>query len=97
MPRVKLTKSVIDNLAASGKDVVYWDAAWPGFGVKGTPAGRKVFVVLYRTGGAGCRQQDPQGNQDLPALVCRPGGAGSVSGGRHSVADQGGHQRSRVE
>jgi hypothetical protein len=55
MPRVKLTKSVIDNLAASGKDVVYWDAAWPGFGVKVTPAGRKVFVVLYRTGGAGSR------------------------------------------
>jgi hypothetical protein len=27
MPRMKLTKSVIDNLAASGKDVVYWDAA----------------------------------------------------------------------
>ena len=24
MPRMKLTKSVIDNLAASGKDVVYW-------------------------------------------------------------------------
>ena len=53
MPRMKLTKSVIDNLAASGKDVVYWDAACPGFGVKVTPAGRKVFVVLYRTGGAG--------------------------------------------
>jgi hypothetical protein len=50
MPRMKLTKSVIDNLAASGKDVVYWDAACPGFGVKVTPAGRKVFVVLYRTG-----------------------------------------------
>src|SRR5271154_2460039 len=55
MPRMKLTKSVIDNLAASGKDVVYWDAACPGFGVKVTPAGRKVFVVLYRTGGAGSR------------------------------------------
>src|SRR5271169_140413 len=55
MPRMKLTKSVIDNLAASSKDVVYWDAGCPGFGVKVTPAGRKVFVVLYRTGGAGSR------------------------------------------
>src|SRR5580700_1628945 len=55
MPRMKLTKSVIDNLAASGKDVVYWDAGFPGFGVKVTPKGRKVFVVLYRTGGAGSR------------------------------------------
>src|SRR5271169_2930798 len=51
MPRMKLTKSVIDNLAASSKDVIYWDAGCPGFGVKVTPKGRKVFVVLYRTGG----------------------------------------------
>ena len=55
MPRVKLTKSVIDDLPTPAKDLVYWDAACPGFGVKVTPAGRKVFVVLYRTGGAGSR------------------------------------------
>jgi hypothetical protein len=52
MPRVKLTKSVIEDLTTPAKDLVYWDAACPGFGVKVTPAGRKVFVVLYRTGGA---------------------------------------------
>ena len=55
MPRAKLTKSVIDDLPTPAKEVVYWDAACPGFGVKLTPAGRKVFVVLYRTGGAGSR------------------------------------------
>jgi integrase len=55
MPRTKLTKSVIDDLPTLAKEVVYWDAACPGFGVKVTPAGRKVFVVLYRTGGAGSR------------------------------------------
>ena len=48
MPRVKLTKSVIDDLPTPAKDVVYWDAGCPGFGVKVTPAGRKVFVVLFR-------------------------------------------------
>jgi hypothetical protein len=53
MPRAKLTKSVIDDLPTPAKEVVYWDAAWPGFGVKVTPAGRKVFVVLYRTGWCG--------------------------------------------
>src|ERR1700720_2843723 len=53
MPRVKLTKSVIDDLPTPTKDVVYWDGGCPGFGVKVTPAGRKVFVVLFRTGGAG--------------------------------------------
>jgi integrase len=55
MPRVKLTKSTIDALPVPKSDVVYWDAGYPGFGVKVTPKGRKVFVVLYRTGGAGSK------------------------------------------
>src|ERR1700704_6754506 len=53
MPRIKLTKSAIDALPTPSADVVHWDAAYPGFGVKITPKGRKVFIVLYRTGGAG--------------------------------------------
>jgi integrase len=55
MPRIKLTKSAIDALPTPSSDVVYWDAASPGFGMKVTPRGRKVFVVLYRTGGAGSK------------------------------------------
>jgi hypothetical protein len=55
MPRVKLTKSVIDALPIPQSDTVYWDTALPGFGVKVTPKGRKVFIVLYRTGGAGSK------------------------------------------
>ncbi len=55
MPQVKLTKSVIDGLPIPVKDVVYWDIACPGFGVKVTPKGRKVFLVLFRTAGAGSR------------------------------------------
>jgi hypothetical protein len=49
MPRIKLTKSSIDALPTPASDVVYWDTGCPGFGVKITPKGRKVFVVLYRT------------------------------------------------
>ena len=45
MPRVKLTKSVIDALPIPSKDIVHWDTGCPGFGVKVTPKGRKVFVV----------------------------------------------------
>ena len=52
MPRIKLTKSTIDALPTPKSDAVYWDTGLPGFGVKVTPKGRKVFVVLYRTGGA---------------------------------------------
>ena len=55
MPRIKLTKSAIDALPASATDVVYWDAGCPGFGVRVTPKGRKVFIILYRTGSAGSR------------------------------------------
>jgi integrase len=53
MPRIRLTKSAIDALPTPKSDEVYWDAGCPGFGVKVTPKGRKVFIVLYRTGGAG--------------------------------------------
>src|ERR1700674_2286594 len=55
MPRIKLIKSTIDSLRTPNSDVVYWDAGVPGFGVKITPKGRKVFIVLYRTGGAGSK------------------------------------------
>src|SRR5262249_51325195 len=55
MPRIRLTKSAIDALPTSKSDVVYWDSGCPGFGVKVTPKDRKVFIVLYRTGGAGSK------------------------------------------
>jgi integrase len=54
MPRIKLTKGSIDALPTLQTDVVYWDVGCPGFGVKVTPKGRKVFIVLYR-GGADSR------------------------------------------
>jgi len=34
MPRVKLTKTVIDALPIPLKDIVHWDTGCPGFGVK---------------------------------------------------------------
>ncbi len=55
MPRARLTKSAIDALPIPPSDLVYWDESLPGFGVKVTPVGRKVFIVLYRTSGAGSR------------------------------------------
>ena len=42
MPRIRLTKSAIDALPTPKSDTVYWDAGFPGFGVKVTPKGRKV-------------------------------------------------------
>src|SRR5271156_3884462 len=70
IPRLRLTKSAIDDLPVLAKDTVYWDAALPGFGVKVTPKGRKVFLVLYRVAGAGSRLRKytigPYGRVTLP-------------------------------
>jgi len=55
MPRIRLTKRAIDALPIPKSDAVYWDAGCPGFGVKVTPKGRKVFIVLDRTAGAGSK------------------------------------------
>ena len=49
MPKLHLSKSAIDELVAGHSDTVYWDDSVPGFGLKVTPQGRKVFIVLYRT------------------------------------------------
>src|ERR687894_431627 len=51
MPIAKLSKSTIDALPSPGKDVIWWDSALSGFGLKLTPAGRKVFLVQYRPAG----------------------------------------------
>jgi integrase len=70
IPRLRLTKSVIDDLPVPSKDTVYWDAGLPGFGVKVTPKGRKVFIVMYRLAGAGSRLRKytigPYGRITLP-------------------------------
>ena len=49
MPKIHLTKSALDKITCGDKETVYWDSSLTGFGVKVTPKGRKVFVVLYRT------------------------------------------------
>jgi integrase len=55
MPTIRLTKSTIDSLPIPEKEIVYWDQALPGFGLKITPKGRRVFIVLYRATDRGSR------------------------------------------
>src|SRR5215207_5814809 len=52
MPSCKLTKRVVDALPSpAGADQIWWDEDLKGFGLKVTPAGRKVFLVQYRPAG----------------------------------------------
>ncbi|MEP4699614.1 MAG: Arm DNA-binding domain-containing protein, partial [Parasphingorhabdus sp.] len=48
MPNYHLTKSKIDRIKATEKEVVYWDEALSGFGLRVKPSGVKSFVIQYR-------------------------------------------------
>jgi integrase len=49
----KLTKRAVDALEKGPKDQFLWDEELRGFGLKVTPAGAKVYLIQYRTGGRG--------------------------------------------
>ncbi len=47
MPKIKLTKTAVDAATAQERDYELRDTTIPGFLVKVTPAGRKIFMVAY--------------------------------------------------
>ena len=47
----KIIKSIIDSISPASKDQFLWDIQIPGFGLKVTPSGRKVYILQYRIGG----------------------------------------------
>lgn len=49
----KITKRSVDALKPADRDDYLWDDGLPGFGVKITPEGRRVFLIQYRMGGRG--------------------------------------------
>lgn len=49
MAKIKLTKTVVDAARPQSHDVELRDTVVPGFLCKVTPAGRKVFMLQYRT------------------------------------------------
>ena len=51
MPRLRLTKRIVDAATPEDRDYFLWDADLTGFGLKVTPASRKSYVCQYRFGG----------------------------------------------
>ena len=47
MPRLKITKTVVDTARPEKEPYELRDAAIPGFLLKVTPTGRKLFMVAY--------------------------------------------------
>lgn len=46
-----ITKRAVDAIKPAGVDQYLWDDAIPGFGLKVTPGGSKVYLLKYRMGG----------------------------------------------
>jgi hypothetical protein len=44
----KLTKTVVEQIAAVEQDVVVWDETLPGFGVRVKPTGVRSYIIQYR-------------------------------------------------
>ena len=47
------SKRSVDQAKPGERDLFFWDQALAGFGLKVTPAGGKVYLCQYRTGGRG--------------------------------------------
>jgi integrase len=55
MPNGKITLRSIAKLEKTSVTSVLWDVERPGFGIKVTPSGKKVFILQYRLGGRGSK------------------------------------------
>ena len=51
MPTGHISKRSVDAFQSAAKDTYLWDDELAGFGLKVTPARRKVYLVQYRLGG----------------------------------------------
>ena len=48
MPSLKLTKTVAEGISTSDRDLIIWDEALPGFGIRVKQTGVRSYLVQYR-------------------------------------------------
>src|SRR5215216_4417043 len=48
MARQKLSKTAVEAITPGADDIVIWDSALPGFGVRVKPTGMRSYIVQYR-------------------------------------------------
>ncbi|MEL7444267.1 MAG: tyrosine-type recombinase/integrase [Pseudomonadota bacterium] len=53
MPKLKLSKSVVEKLQPGNREAIYWDEALPGFGVRLKVSGQRSYLVQYRERASG--------------------------------------------
>jgi integrase len=53
----KLSKTVVERIAAKDRDVVVWDDALPGFGVRVKPSGMRSYIIQYRSRSSGASKR----------------------------------------
>ncbi len=49
--KTKITKRAVESVRPGSRAVFLWDTEIPGFGVKVTPAGKRVYILQYTFGG----------------------------------------------
>lgn len=64
----KIDKFSIDQARPQAKDLIIWDTDLPGFGLKVTPTGTKVYFVYYRTK-SGQQRKPSIGRADRVSLI----------------------------
>ena len=49
--KAKLTQRIVGSVEAGRRDLFVWDAEVPGFGLKVTPTGKRVYILQYTAAG----------------------------------------------
>jgi hypothetical protein len=53
----RLSKTVVERIAAAEQDTVVWDETLPGFGVRVKPSGVRSYIVQYRNRSTGASKR----------------------------------------